>query len=439
MISRAYQFFGRRVRVDCDDPAVADLLDAIYDRQRVAESVHAAPGAATPGAATATGAAEAAGPATPSDPTAPSDRAMPAAAEIDGPPDLVVAVHAEGPGGPRVEVGGRTIRAPSGAELAHHAHLVLVNAAAALADGRRVLHAGAVARGGRAVLIVGRSGWGKTTQTLALVQRGWRLLSDDFAVVRPDGEVEPFVRRVNLTAASLELLDVAAPFDTPVVAGFGGRAKWMVDAERLWPGCLGDAARLAAICVLAPADAAPAPGAAPQPTPASDTDPAPRGGRWHLEVDHLPAGLVTDLVAIPGVVAVDPTAGEAASGYRIVVHTTGAARIVAALDAACATHDVAILSAHAGPAPRPDFVAAPVLAPADLDAAVNEILAHDLSLAGRRFLFGTRPTDVLAARVALRAVLAGTGAQVYRLSPGPVAATAALIAGLLDDAPGGSP
>lgn len=431
MISSAYQFFGRRVRVDCDEPSVAELLDAIYDRQRIAEPTRAAPdGTAQPHPAAAAGPATRPNPATAAAPHRPD----PAFLDPEPAPDLVVAVHAKGPGGPRVVVGGRTVRAPSAGELAHHAHLVLINAAAALADGRRVLHAGAVARDGRAVLVVGRSGWGKTTQTLALVQRGWRLLSDDFAVVLPDGTVEPFARRVNLTAASLRLLDLAAPSGTPVVAGFGGRGKWMIDAERLWPGCLGGPARLAAICVLAPVDAAPAPDAVSAPAAAPDEAQTPRGGPWHLEVDHLPAGLLADLAAIPGVESVDLAATDGGSARRILVHTAGRARVVAALDAACAARDVAILSAQAGPAARPDYGAAPVLAPADPAQAVNEILVHDLSLAGRRFLFGTHPADVLGARAALRAVLAAAGARVYRLSPGPVAATAALIAGLLDDA-----
>lgn len=380
--ARAYRFFGRTVRVDCDDPAVADLLDAIYDRQRV------------------------------------DDAADPGRAAL---PDLVVAVRADGPGGPRVELGGRTVRAPSAGELAHHAHLVLVNAAAALADGRRVLHAGAVARDGRAVLIVGRSGWGKTTQTLALVQRGWRLLSDDFAVVRADGTVEPFVRRVNLTTASLDLLDLAPPPGSPIVAGFGGRVKWMVDVEQLWPDRLGGPARLAAVCLLASA--------------ASSTPPA---GPWRLEVDHLPAGFVADLAAIPGVASVAPATTPDAHAHHLVIHTAGAARIVAAVDRVCAAHDVAVLSAHAGAAAPPDFGPAPALDPIDPAAALDALLVHDLSLAGRRFLFGTHPPDVLAARAALRTAVAACDAAVYRLSPGPVAATADLIAGLLDDAGDGA-
>jgi hypothetical protein len=44
-----------------------------------------------------------------------------------------------------------------------------------------VLHAGAVAHAGRAWLLAGPSGAGKTTLSLALLERGFPLLSDDFA------------------------------------------------------------------------------------------------------------------------------------------------------------------------------------------------------------------------------------------------------------------
>ncbi len=64
------------------------------------------------------------------------------------------------------------------------------------------LHAGAVERGGAALLISGPSGQGKSTMTTLLCERGWRLLSDDIAPVRMDAdEVIPFpqspLRRVH--------------------------------------------------------------------------------------------------------------------------------------------------------------------------------------------------------------------------------------------------
>ena len=68
-----------------------------------------------------------------------------------------------------------------------------VHAIAAWAAGRGVMpvHAGAVARDGRALLLIGRGGRGKTTTTLTLAARGWQLIADDlcFLETTPAGPV----------------------------------------------------------------------------------------------------------------------------------------------------------------------------------------------------------------------------------------------------------
>src|SRR5207237_2092746 len=50
------------------------------------------------------------------------------------------------------------------------------------------LHASTVAKGGRAVLITGPSGSGKSDLALRLLDRGFTLVSDDQTIVRKDGE-----------------------------------------------------------------------------------------------------------------------------------------------------------------------------------------------------------------------------------------------------------
>ena len=50
------------------------------------------------------------------------------------------------------------------------------------------LHATSVAIGGRAVLIEGASGSGKSDLALRLIDRGATLVSDDYTLVRRDGE-----------------------------------------------------------------------------------------------------------------------------------------------------------------------------------------------------------------------------------------------------------
>lgn len=49
------------------------------------------------------------------------------------------------------------------------------------------VHASSVAIGGRAVLITGPSGSGKSDLTLRLIDRGFTLVSDDQTIVRRDG------------------------------------------------------------------------------------------------------------------------------------------------------------------------------------------------------------------------------------------------------------
>ena len=68
------------------------------------------------------------------------------------------------------------------------------------------IHAGAVAWKGRGIVVPGRSLAGKTTLVSALVRAGASYYSDEYAVLRPDGTLEPFtkplaVRRDDTTVA----------------------------------------------------------------------------------------------------------------------------------------------------------------------------------------------------------------------------------------------
>ena len=62
-----------------------------------------------------------------------------------------------------------------------------VHAIATWAAGRGVMpvHAAAVARDGRALLLIGAGGRGKTTTAMSLALRGWRLIADDLCFLAP--------------------------------------------------------------------------------------------------------------------------------------------------------------------------------------------------------------------------------------------------------------
>lgn len=84
-----------------------------------------------------------------------------------------------------------------------------------------VVHAAVLERGGRAILMPAKPGTGKSTLSTALAHRGWRLLSDEMALVRPsDGAVEPIPRPVALKEQSIEVIRRFAP-----EAGIG--APWL--------------------------------------------------------------------------------------------------------------------------------------------------------------------------------------------------------------------
>jgi len=57
------------------------------------------------------------------------------------------------------------------------------------------VHAGVVALDGRAILVPGRSGTGKTTLVRALVEAGATYYSDEYAVLDREGRVHPYARR----------------------------------------------------------------------------------------------------------------------------------------------------------------------------------------------------------------------------------------------------
>lgn len=69
-------------------------------------------------------------------------------------------------------------------------------------DGRILVHAGAVGWRGRAILVPGRSGSGKSELVAALVRAGADYLSDEFAVLDREGKVHPYRRPLALRRPS---------------------------------------------------------------------------------------------------------------------------------------------------------------------------------------------------------------------------------------------
>jgi HprK-related kinase A len=87
--------------------------------------------------------------------------------------------------------------------VANHAHQYLI------------LHAAVVEKGGYAAILPGEPGAGKSTLCAGLVARGWRLLSDELALISTkDLQLTPLTRPISLKNASIEVIRDFAPGTT---------------------------------------------------------------------------------------------------------------------------------------------------------------------------------------------------------------------------------
>jgi hypothetical protein len=150
----------------------------------------------------------------------------------------------DGPRRWRVIVDGEVTATTAEREHAVDALMPKLNVLAVTGSvGRVLLHAGAVELDGRAAVIAGESGFGKSTLTAALVQTGLAYLSDELVALEPDGaRVVPYPKPFDLAADSLEMLGL----DPSSVAGWG---KGRVPPERF--GTISTGARVELLVLLA--------------------------------------------------------------------------------------------------------------------------------------------------------------------------------------------
>ena len=80
------------------------------------------------------------------------------------------------------------------------------------AHGYLMIHSAVVERNGIAAILPAPPGSGKSTLCAALINRGWRLLSDELALVRlSDGMLVPIPRPVSLKNASIDIIKQYEP------------------------------------------------------------------------------------------------------------------------------------------------------------------------------------------------------------------------------------
>lgn|GEM_PF-1428783 len=133
------------------------------------------------------------------------------------------------------------------------------------AAGILAIHAGVVAVNGRAILIAGRSGRGKTTLVLGLLRRGLELLSDELALVAADDRtVLAYPRGVHLRRSALALFSELDYLAEQPSHALGGGSEWSVGPLALqsaFGASVAPSARIGAVILL---DGEPAPDGEPE-------------------------------------------------------------------------------------------------------------------------------------------------------------------------------
>ena len=114
------------------------------------------------------------------------------------------------------------------------------------------IHAGAVESDRGATLLSGRSGAGKTTLVLSLLQQGFRLLSDELAIVEPSTQrILPYRRSLHIRPGTPELVPALRVVERPSAMLVDG--AWTLTPDTLqeaFVDCLAPPARLTSVLLL---------------------------------------------------------------------------------------------------------------------------------------------------------------------------------------------
>ena len=121
------------------------------------------------------------------------------------------------------------------------------------AAGRISIHSAALATPRGILVVAGASGQGKSTLALGLAHRGYGLLSDELAIVEPDGTVLPYPRSVHVRPDTIDLIPALGFLADRPRLTLGGGSEWALTPAELrdrWGGTAPEAGPLAAILLL---------------------------------------------------------------------------------------------------------------------------------------------------------------------------------------------
>jgi hypothetical protein len=132
-------------------------------------------------------------------------------------------------------------------------------------EGLLAIHSGVVAQRGRAILVAGRSGRGKTTLVLGLLRRGLDLLSDELTLIGPDQRtVLAYPRGLHVRPESLGLFPELGFLRQIEPHELGGGSEWSVAPaalQRAFGTRVAETARVGVVVLL---DGDPVPDASPR-------------------------------------------------------------------------------------------------------------------------------------------------------------------------------
>jgi serine kinase of HPr protein (carbohydrate metabolism regulator) len=119
-----------------------------------------------------------------------------------------------------------------------------------------IVHASCVAIGGRGVLLAGKSGAGKSDLALRLIDRGARLVSDDYTELRRGGETllarapERIAGKIEVRGVGIVELEAAADVPVCLYADLDRQVERLPEAQAI--ALAGQAIPLVAIAALEP-------------------------------------------------------------------------------------------------------------------------------------------------------------------------------------------
>ena len=267
-----------------------------------------------------------------------------------------------------------------------------------------LLHAGSLEVQGKSLLLCAPSSVGKTTLTFKLIQMGAGFLSDEIAAVDPQGQVHAFPRSVGLREGSLELLGLQDRLDL-LSKEQTGELKYFADPSKLFPMQVTDSAPLHRIVFLEPPD---------------DPDFSVGVNETCLEISLSsdPALLREALAEEPGVQQVIPLTGRPFPTLRIIAEKGLALSSV--IDRLSIETGTLVCGHYRGCSAPLTYEEPPKLERLDRQQGLKKLMAHVTNF---RELGGSTPLPVKTAQLAS----ACSRAHYYRLVPGPLEETAALL------------